>query len=201
MEMDNLPPYLSQQQSSMEDRRIGFGRRLGAKLLDALIMLIIAIVFYYAAGDDIHNNLDRMVRIIMAQQGQDSAAYSEEFADLMAQVTKLSLIANFVGILVNLTELVLGATPGKMLLSIRVAHANGRKGSIALWAKRWAVVNASTVFSLLALSGTPFFNTLSGLLSFVVFLGCFAVLSQRRQALHDVIAGTAVYYDHDIKEE
>jgi uncharacterized RDD family membrane protein YckC len=63
------------------------------------------------------------------------------------------------------------------------------------------VVNASTVFSLLALSGTPFFNTLSGLLSFVVFLGCFAVLSQRRQALHDVIAGTAVYYDHDIKEE
>lgn len=200
MEMDNLPPYLSQQQVSVEDKRIGFGRRLGAKLLDALIMLIIAIVFYYAAGDDMHNNLDRMVRIIMAQQGQDSSAYSEEVADFMAQVMKLSLVANFVGILVNLTELAMGATPGKMLLSIRVAHANGRKGSIALWAKRWAVVNASTILSLLALGGLTFLNTVSGLISFVVFLGCFAMLSQRRQALHDIIAGTAVYYDHDIQD-
>lgn len=200
MDEMNLPPFVSNQyQQSMEDKRVGFGRRLGAKLLDSLVVIILGVLLFYSIGDTTHGELDRWLRISMVESGQDVESVGGATMDWLFSFVKLGLIMSVVGTIVSVLELVVGASPGKMLVSIRIAHADGRAGTIALWAKRWVLVNVSSLLSLVGtLTGVAILSTVSSVLSIIFFFGCFMVLSPARQALHDVIAKTAVYFDEDV---
>jgi uncharacterized RDD family membrane protein YckC len=90
----------------------------------------------------------------------------------------------FVGLLTtfsfmySLIEGFFGASPGKMILGLKVANADGSHGDINLYMKRWALKNASAVLMM--------FNL-------VISVGYFIALSENKQALHDLIAKSAVY--------
>lgn len=200
MEPENLPPFLqSSVQNSIVDRRVGFGRRLGAKLLDSLIVLIIAIVLYYGLGQELQSTLDQMVRKAVIESGTDVSVLDGESLDLAMSMAKLFIIVGISGIVVSLTELFFGASPGKMLLSMQIAYEDGRKGNVSLWAKRWTIVNSASLLSLLgSVTGIALVASLSNFLSFVILVGCFLVLSERRQALHDRVVKSAVYMDKDV---
>lgn len=200
MEPENLPPFLqSSVQNSIVDRRVGFGRRLGAKLLDSLIVLIIAIVLYYGLGQELQSTLDQMVRKAVIESGTDVSVLDGESLDLAMSMAKLFIIVGISGIVVSLTELFFGASPGKMLLSMQIAYEDGRKGKVSLWAKRWTIVNSASLLSLLgSVTGIALVASLSNFLSFVILVGCFLVLSERRQALHDRVVKSAVYMDKDV---
>ncbi|MFM8569901.1 MAG: RDD family protein [Candidatus Kapaibacterium sp.] len=200
MEDLNLPSFVSSQdQRNMEDRRVGFGRRLGAKLLDGLVVIIIGVILYYTVGDMIQGELDRLVRISMMQSGQDVDSMGESSFEFASSIVKLSVIMSVSAILISLLELFTGAGPGKMLLAIRIAHADGRAGNISLWAMRWLFVNGASVLAFVGtIVGLSSLSLVANLRSFVYFFGCFLVLSQSRQALHDRLAKTAVYHDDDI---
>lgn len=200
MEPENLPPFVQASvQNSIADRRVGFGRRLGAKLLDSLIIVIIAIVLYYGLGEEVRSTLDQMVRTAVIESGRDISEIEGDALDMALSLAKLFIIMGVSGIVVSLVELFIGASPGKMLLSMQIAHEDGRKGNLSLWAKRWSIVNSASLLSLLgSLTGVAVASSIANLLSVVFLVGCFLVLSERRQALHDRIAKSAVFMDKDV---
>lgn len=98
------------------------------------------------------------------------------------------------GTVYALLEAFLGATVGKMLVGIKIGDADGTKAGLGKLFLRYALKNGAFLCALLAgLIGVELLTTVGGIWSLTWFLGCFLVLTQARQGLHDKIAGTAVY--------
>jgi uncharacterized RDD family membrane protein YckC len=96
--------------------------------------------------------------------------------------------------LYSLIEAFTGASPGKMALGLKVGMEDGRCASVAVYARRWAVKFSGTLLGLLgALPGFHVVALLAPAAGLIVFVGCFLVLGDKRQSLHDVAAGTAVF--------
>jgi uncharacterized RDD family membrane protein YckC len=101
--------------------------------------------------------------------------------------------------LYGLIEAFTGASPGKMVLKLKVGHADGRRASVSTYAARWAVKYAGTLLGMLAmLPGLHLLGTLALPAAVVIFVGCFLVLGDKRQALHDIAARTAVFRTSDL---
>jgi uncharacterized RDD family membrane protein YckC len=60
--------------------------------------------------------------------------------------------------------------------------------------KRWFIKNASSVLVIInLLVANAVLENIASIIGMVIFFGCFAVLGEKKQALHDIIANTAVY--------
>ena len=109
------------------------------------------------------------------------------------------------------------ATPGKALLKLRIASDTGRRATrgqllarfavkyaplivVATWIAYFSVhVAASNGRGLSAVArATPFVLIFAGLLTLIVGGGGLMALRSPRQALHDRLAGTAVYRREDV---
>jgi uncharacterized RDD family membrane protein YckC len=88
-----------------------------------------------------------------------------------------------------------------MMLGIKIANADATAAPTSVLATRWFIKSGlSSLLSIGAtLSALSVLSTLSSIVGFVVFIGCFFALSQNRQALHDIIAKTAVYRREHIR--
>ncbi|MGL6022588.1 MAG: hypothetical protein ACRC0A_05740, partial [Chitinophagaceae bacterium] len=62
------------------------------------------------------------------------------------------------------------------------------QGNINLYFKRWVIKNVGGFVSLIT-----FLSWIGYLYNFLIFIGCFFVLGERRQAFHDMWAKTAVF--------
>ena len=104
-------------------------------------------------------------------------------ASIIALVASLAGIA-FTSIFFYVLEGFTGQTPGKMILGITVANMNGEKASIdKLLLRAFIKITGSFV----------------GIIGLIIFVGCFLVLGEKKQALHDIICKTAVYKKSDIE--
>jgi uncharacterized RDD family membrane protein YckC len=181
--------------------RVGFGPRLAAYVIDmlgsALFGALLAFLFLQldvttlpGMDEDLQTITD-----IYALFGLGG-----EFTDFMMKfIPALTLGSIIAAITYSLIEGMTGASPGKLVMSIRIAHPDGRAGSITLFLRRWAIKNISSILQFIALVPTlAFVDVIGGLLGLVIFVGCFFVLGQDRLALHDRIAQTAVYHRDDI---
>jgi uncharacterized RDD family membrane protein YckC len=179
--------------------RVGFGTRLGAAIIDWIIVNIITIFIMYLTG---------FFDVIMGMVNE-IAEHSNNIEFITEQIEQFSLenISFFVLIyLINLVyyflEVMIGASVGKMILHIQIAKADRTAGTFKELLNRYLIKHSDTIFNLLA---TLTFISILDLLSFlafvVIFIGCFFVLGDQRQALHDMIAKTAVYYKDQILEE
>jgi uncharacterized RDD family membrane protein YckC len=113
----------------------------------------------------------------------------------------LGAVAAFGGFvfLYSLIEAFTGASPGKMVLKLKVGTADGRRASAALYARRWGIKYSGTLLGMLgAVPGLHALGLLAPAAGLVVFVGCFLVLGDRRQALHDLGAATAVFRTSDL---
>ena len=92
-----------------------------------------------------------------------------------------------------------GRSPGKMLLGLAIRNQDGRPARPkALWL-RYALKHSAALAALLGAStGFLFLSALANALYFGFLLGCLAALNYNHQALHDILAGTAVYRRADI---
>lgn len=91
-------------------------------------------------------------------------------------------------------EILKAATAGKMAMKIAIRAVDGAPASQDVLIKRWVIKNSAGLLQLLAAITTfSLIGTLGSLAGLVIFIGCFFVLSETKQALHDRIAGTAVY--------
>ena len=166
-----------------EIERVGFGKRLGSSLLDFTISLLPGIVLGIYAGA-------AMAAFLLeffydeAQLETIQAGFSGEIAaTIIGLVASLAGIA-FTSIFFHVLEGFTGQTPGKMILGITVANMNGEKASIdKLLLRAFIKITGSFV----------------GIIGIIITLGCFLVLGEKKQALHDIICKTAVYNKSDLE--
>jgi uncharacterized RDD family membrane protein YckC len=176
------------------EKRVGFGTRVAAALIDMVIVGIVG----FAAGAAIGGLLGGWIGGAL---GGSEGVGSSSGAAGAAVGAVLGVVAAFGGFvfLYSLIEAVTGASPGKMILGLKVGTDDGRLGSSALYVKRWAIKFSGTVLGLLgAIPGLHVLGLLAPAAGLIVFIGCFLVLGDKRQALHDLAAGTAVFRRTDL---
>jgi len=182
-----------------ETTRIGFGPRLGAYLLDILLGGVFAsgfgifIAFLgFGAGGVLGLAIDEQVEL---ENSLKAIGVGAGIGAVMGMIGGC-IIGYFI---YSIIEALTGASPAKMILGYKVANSDGSGGEISLYLKRWAVKNASSVFSMLALvTGAIILQPLGSIIGFVVFLGCFLALGEEKQALHDKVAKTAIFNKRNI---
>lgn len=170
----------------MFSNRIGFGPRFGAFLLDfVFIILLLVPISLLGIGTG-----------LAAALGLDSSVGGDE-AEALAMIgmgagaIAMILVAGILGLAYTLIEAFTGASPGKRVMGLQVAHADGTAGDMKLYLIRWALKNSGTILNLVL-------PIISSLVSLVFFFGCFATLGEKKQALHDIIIKSAVYKKSDI---
>ncbi len=191
----NLPDYEQYDYVDELDFRVGFGKRFLAWFID--IVIFSGILFTVIVSTGIYDLYVEFFSTMMESGGASvDPNLMADFEQVGYQITMYSTV---IGLLYFSLEVIYGATIGKMLMGLRIAHADRTWGSIQKLMIRSAIKNISFVFNVLFLAtSAAIISTFGTILGFVAFIGCFVVLSEKKQALHDLIAGTAVYYKAEI---
>jgi uncharacterized RDD family membrane protein YckC len=183
--------------------RVGFGLRLLASLIDALCHSIIT-------GGVMVFSILMLIRnpALAAQLKHLTAGSQQEFLAAMqsgAMATKFILLFGVVPVVLELTywstEVLFSASPGKLMLGLRIGDESGSSASTQALLLRYVCKQSPMIVALLCIaSGMAVFGLVSALLNFILFVGCFMTLAASRQALHDRMAMTAVYHRRDMNE-
>jgi uncharacterized RDD family membrane protein YckC len=117
-----------------------------------------------------------------------SADVPEAWADWLGGVTSVGL-----ALLYTSADVWLAATPGKLVLGLRIGtSAGGRAGRWTL-ALRWSAKYFALFLALVhAVTGDVLSQFLASWMNTVVIVGCLQALDESKRAWHDEWAGTAV---------
>jgi len=201
----------------MEDilqKRVGFGPRFGAYVIDVVFIIIIMVVMAFAfgaMGGAVGADTGASVNYMNDMVGED--VYDDAFygwddpeAEAVAGGIMGMVMGALLGVVIGtlgyvLIEAFTGASLGKMILGLKAGTLDGKRGSTGLYMGR-AALKYSSIFPMLIAVIIPasmaVMNIISNILSLIVFIGCFFVFRQSKQSLHDQIAKTAIYYKKDL---
>jgi uncharacterized RDD family membrane protein YckC len=176
--------------------RIGFGRRLGAYLLDVVVAGVGGFVIGMFAG-----------------AGLTALFFASEMNEGMEEAEALgggvvALLGGFIGtiagmmlifLFIMLLEAFTGQTVGKMMLGIKNGDEDGAAAGSGKLITRAGIKYIGTILALVAgLTGVAMISTIGSLLGFAVFVGFFFILGEKKQGFHDMIAKTAVFNKSDL---
>jgi uncharacterized RDD family membrane protein YckC len=175
------------------EKRIGFGPRLGAYLIDIVFIWILSslvsriVPTLFAAG------AQQQIGSILSSNPMVANIYTGDMLTLLESIVRISLVCTVVEAVYYLTEIFFGASLGKMLLKLKIVDVEGQSASIGLLVGRYLLKHISTMCTLVAFFCIPLlFNSLGSLLGFVIFIGCFFAAGDKHQALHDLMCRTIV---------
>lgn len=190
---------------SAVEKRVGFGPRLGAYLIDGIVIGVV----YYILAMILTGVLVNMIvgNVESLDPGQDLESAMASMAALaVAGVAAMMTIYGLAGTLYFvLLEGMMGASVGKMALGLKIASADGNgKGGLM---KR-AIIKASP-YVLMFVIGILVFITKSiglmtimyvaaGLANLFVIISMFMALRESKQALYDSMSDTAVFKKADV---
>lgn len=178
------------------EKRIGFGRRLGAYVIDALIATGIAFIVVSLWGTAFENFVDwsEFTEETMAQMSMIYGNFTET-------IIFMSVVSPIITFLYFITEGFTGYTLGKLILGIQVGTQDGTAAKQTNLMIRFAIKNISTIIGLIGIvTLISFISTLSTIFSVIIIVGCFFVLGENKLALHDMIAKTAVYRKAELED-
>lgn len=179
-------------QTEVAAERIGFGPRLGAYVLDIVFSIVIGLILAplgaligggvgSSAGGTIGGTEDEVLI------GQAAGGFIGMLVGALAMI----LLAS---VLYGLVEAFTGASPGKMILGLKIGNQDGTAGNLNTYLIRWAVKNSGNLLGALAgLLSIGFLSSIGNLASLAIFVGCFFVLGANKQSFHDLAAKTAVF--------
>lgn len=176
--------------------RIGFGRRLGAYLLDIIVALVGGGVIGIFAGAS-------LTALFFASEMNEGMEEAEALGGGMVAMLG-GFLGTFAGamliiLVIMLLEAFTGQTIGKMMLGIKNGDEDGATASSGKLITRAAVKYIGTILALIAgLTGVVMVSTIGSLLGFAVFIGYFFILGDKKQGFHDMIAKTAVFNKSDL---
>lgn len=181
-----------------EAYRVRFGRRLGAYLLDLLVLSIVTLIVYNFTG--FFSSYMQFINDVSSYAGNP-----EMMAELQKQFMDQNMtnfyFSNIFTIIYFLLEIMTGASIGKLILGIQIANDNHTRADYGKLTIRYMLKAGYAFIGLIWLaSGVAALNTLVSIYTLAFVVGCFFVLGSQRKALHDKIAKTAVYYKQDIIE-
>ena len=158
--------------------RKGFGWRLLAALIDVLIVFGFGCIVLSLTG----------AGMVLTGRGRPIAAPTTG-AWIGGIISALFGLAYFS------TEIFMAASPGKMILKMTIGSDTGViPAPQDQLIKRWAIKHSASLLNLVAAITTlRLFSWLAFLAALVIIVGCFFALGVNKQALHDVLARTAVY--------
>ena len=174
--------------------RIGFGKRAAAWLIDMVVVLVGGFLIGPIVGGLFGLTTGAAVGGVAG--GPGGAAVGGLMGAVLGAVAGLGVGASLMGILFGVWEALTGAALGKLLLGIRIKSDSGAPAPPERLVARAALKHSGELIGFLAsVSGSAALANLGYLAGVVIFVGCFLVLGQSRQAIHDRIARTAVYLD------
>jgi len=182
--------------------RKGFGPRLGALILDIIIAVVCGAVIAAAFGPALGKlvGAEEMAAEAMKDVPAEAAEGAAFAGSIMSGAigTILAMIITFM--LYGLIEAFTGASPGKMILGMKIANPDATPASVGKLFGRYAVKNGNSILSFLGyVAGVAALGKIGGLWGLAVFIGCFFALGGSKQALHDIIVKTAVYPKAEVK--
>jgi uncharacterized RDD family membrane protein YckC len=178
------------------EKRVGFGMRFAAACIDLVVVGAVGFVAGATIGGALGGGIGGVLGGPAA--GDEAAAGAALGAAIGAVLGAVAAFGGFV-FLYSLVEAFTGASPGKMILGLKVGTADGRRGGTALYLKRWAIKYSGTLLGLVGvLPGLHILGLLAPVAGVAIFVGCFLVLGDARQALHDLGAATAVFRKADL---
>jgi len=153
-------------------KRVGFWLRTLALLIDSVVVLLLA-----------------MLCLLLNLQITGDAE-SSRLVDGLFYAAVLIYTA---------TEVFFAATPGKLILKIRIGRNDCTKADKWRLVLRWSTKQLPLILLLMFIATNwPPFTLLRGLTVAVIFLGCFYAANDDRLSWHDQWAGTAVYRTRDL---
>jgi len=161
-------------------KRANIGRRVAALAIDVAGVAVAAIIF--------QNPILKLV---------DALGMIKFLSiDTTAEALMMIILALWgAGLLYMLTDVVASATPGKMLMRLKIRREDGRKAGPGNLLTRY-ILKCS--FFLIVLPFGIVENTILNILFLLIgvaaFAGYFLILGDERQTLHDRLSHTAVYY-------
>ncbi len=179
------------------EKRVGFGPRLGAFIIDSFVITILASILMALLMENTFSAFikGQLTEAIMNTAGNHHFTPQEAYDEMM----RVSLFIAHFSTLYMITEAFFGATPGKMILGIKIGTQDGKAGDIWVYFPRFAIKNGSVLLELIGrISGFTFLNSIAGLAGMVILFGCLFILGEKRQALHDTLARTAVFRKNDL---
>jgi uncharacterized RDD family membrane protein YckC len=173
------------------EQRIGFGKRLGALVLDCIIVWVLA----FFGGTTIGGLLGLAGGAAASRMGaNDATGTAAALGGIFGAIFGFVVAAIVIAAVYFLIEGFTGYTLGKLILGIRVANADGTAAPVGRLLGRFAIKNSNSILLVLSLfTGVQALVLLGRVAGLIVFVGCFLALGVSKQALHDRIMGTAVY--------
>ena len=190
----------TQYEPTIEDRRVGFGPRVGAWLLDQIglwfitIALVLIITSLQPGQTEFVKESLRELLTAMKKMGLPREMINEALPYLLSM-----LYAGFLSPIIYWSiEAFTGASPGKRIMKLRIGREDGAIAEPSIIAMRTAIKMSDRILKLIALVPVADIiargiTSASSLVEVVIVIGCFIVLSAKKQALHDMIARTAVF--------
>ncbi|HJQ65826.1 MAG TPA: RDD family protein [Gemmatimonadales bacterium] len=175
------------------EQRVGFGPRLGAWLLDVVIVGVLAFLGGGTIGTMLGVTAGAALGGAMAQADSAQAA-AALVGGLLGGLFAFAIAVAVIGCVYFLIEGLTGYTLGKLILGIRVASDDGTAAPVGKLLMRFAIKNSGYILTLLSgLAGIRALGTLGNVAGLITFVGCFFTLGMKKQAFHDMLAHTAVY--------
>lgn len=170
--------------------RATFGLRFGAYIIDFVILVALAVVLAPLLGGILGS-------IAGASIGEN--AESAGMGGFLGMIIGSFVMIPVIYFIYYLIEGISGFTLGKLMLGVRVGAADGRKSGIGNLLIRYLIKSSGTILSIIALVlSISILGNIGTLISLALFVGCFFVLGEKRQAFHDMLSGTAVYRKNEL---
>lgn len=174
-------------------KRVGFGRRLGAYIIDFIINTILFGILFFVTGA-----FESMMDSVPTDFS-DPGKINTWIEIIKKDAVPLSLLLSAI---YYSMEIFFAATPGKMALNIKIANEDRSAASIYTLFIRFLVKHSNFVLTFLyVVTFIDIFNTFASIASLVIVVGFFFVLGEKRQAFHDIAAKTAVFSTEEVIEE
>ena len=180
----------NQAEKIVANERIGFGRRLGAYMLDVLVVMVCGTFVGLIIGDQLY---PLFFGKQMAQFNQLSYQLGYTFTRIIQKTMEIMSGISITGLILFILEGAFGQSFGKWVLKIINTNVDGNPASPSqLWLRSFLKYGASILVLLGGYTGFFPLGIIGNLWSFVLFVGYFLVFTDNKQTIHDMLAKTVV---------
>jgi len=183
-----------------DQERIEFAKRLGAYALDILIYIVVGGILGAVLGATLTGLFFPDLNNLTEFEGIDGEALEAAqalgggimgmFSGFLGSIAGMYLMI----IVMFFIEGITGQSLGKMILKIQNKNEDGTKASAStLWIRVLLKYSGTILGITSAITGIAILASLGNIAGLAIFIGCFFVLGEKRQAFHDMIAKTAVF--------
>jgi uncharacterized RDD family membrane protein YckC len=203
---NKMPPeeqalYFANQQEIMNydeySDRVGFGQRFGAVLIDLFLLWIIMQFVQWISGfNEIINELQYRIGDFMA----DPESASEFIEYVRENLMPYYSLFTAVFLVYFVSEPLLGFTPGKYILKLRITQENKQVADTnQIWLRYIIKYSSWILFLVFFIFGMLEWLMIPSLLFMMTVIAFLFTLGMKKSALYDIWTNTAVYRLSDIK--